>query len=332
MKENRFNVASFAVLCVLGMGLMPAAESWAGEENFPVVGVLGPGLPPAWKSVPAADRLSALKVAELDADRRLMERIYGLTVDSDSLVQDLAMELDVIHGDLLAMCRGARTIATEYTDDLIVNVKREVTFRQVVETLRKSMRRETKGGRLLIEEKVVNIERHNRDVDLTAVGSGAVPGSKGQSMIMSKRVAQMDAYRQLAERTMGLEISGQTTVRNFVLVSDRIQARMASALVKHVNFTDSRYLSDGSCEIDAELILVKLIETLESTFNRYGKGMRVTEEDFKRLSKTQERTVLKVTGRGAMRPGGPPETGWFEPYEEEVTIIRRVIGEGTVIK
>ena len=56
----------------------------------------GPKLPEIWVKAGPQQRLKALRAAELDGDRLLCERVYGLMIDADTSVQDLALENDCL--------------------------------------------------------------------------------------------------------------------------------------------------------------------------------------------------------------------------------------------
>ncbi|PAZ00934.1 MAG: hypothetical protein CAK90_02905, partial [Spartobacteria bacterium AMD-G4] len=55
-----------------------------------------PNLPEIWQKAGPRERLKATRAAELDADRLLAERIYGLEVDSETTIADLAAGDDKI--------------------------------------------------------------------------------------------------------------------------------------------------------------------------------------------------------------------------------------------
>lgn len=66
-----------------------------------------------------------------------------------------------------------------------------------------------------------------------AVGMVAIDMSrpKGQAIAMAKRGAQIEAQRQILEKVLGLRIDSQTTVRDLVTESDKIDAQ-SSGLVR----------------------------------------------------------------------------------------------------
>lgn len=120
-----------------------------------------------------------------------------------------------------------------------------------------------------------------------ATGSGA-PNPDAPSMAVARlgaeRAARMDALRNLLETTQGVRITGETTVRNFVLESQSIRARV-EGIVKGATEVDRRYLSDGGVSVTMRILL-------------WG---------------TFARTIVESLGRGS--PGEPQDRG--DPLKPE---------------
>lgn len=90
--------------------------------------------------------------------------------------------------------------------------------------------------------------------NIKVTGSGAPPakGSAAQKRLMARRAAVADGYRQLAELINGVRVDSETIVKDFVTESDTIKVKV-SALIKGAQIGDTRYLSDGSVEVDMRL-------------------------------------------------------------------------------
>ncbi len=94
-------------------------------------------------------------------------------------------------------------------------------------------------------------------IKISAKGAGAPPPTAvnpAQARLMAERAAKVDAMRNLLEQAYGVTISSHTTVRNFVTENDTIRARV-DAYVRGAKVVDTRYLSDGSAEVEMELTL-----------------------------------------------------------------------------
>lgn len=91
-------------------------------------------------------------------------------------------------------------------------------------------------------------------IKVTGTGAPPAKGSAAQKRLMARRAAIADGYRQLAELINGVRVDSETVVKDFVTESDTIRTQV-SALIKGAKIGDTRYLSDGSVEVDMMLDL-----------------------------------------------------------------------------
>ncbi len=90
-----------------------------------------------------------------------------------------------------------------------------------------------------------------------ATGVGAInpklpPSAQRKNAL---RAAQLDAMRNMLETLNGVLLTSETTVENAMMSSDIIKTRV-EGIVKNFRFTSKpRYMSDGSVEIDMEMLL-----------------------------------------------------------------------------
>ena len=94
-------------------------------------------------------------------------------------------------------------------------------------------------------------------IKVTAKGGGAPPANavnQAQARLMAERAAKVDAMRNLLEQTYGVTIKSRTTVKDFITQNDTIKARV-NAYIKGAKVIDTKYLSDGSVEVEMEIIL-----------------------------------------------------------------------------
>jgi hypothetical protein len=73
---------------------------------------------------------------------------------------------------------------------------------------------------------------------------------------MTERASKVDAYRNLLEQAYGLQVTGATTVRDFVTQSDSVRTQV-DAFIRGARVVDTRLLDDGSVETDMEITLGK---------------------------------------------------------------------------
>lgn len=308
----------------------------------------GPNLPEIWQKAGPRERLKATRAAELDADRLLAERIYGLQVDAETTVADLAAKEDTIGSAVSATLVGAvSTAAPEYLADGTVQVVRAVKIREVINTLNTAVK-----GKILSDgsfETVSNKTKTNtetKDSVIDVMGNAALPGSEGHQKIMAKRAAELDAYRRLAARMMGIKISGETTIRDMALENDELVAGLSHVLKGAAPTAIKFNKDDGSCEVT---MAVKTADVLRTT-KRIVKGDKVTTT----IKDSIEEKTFSETGHGAMRevtqgdapseevneniPSDQPivdakvKVSGIDPFFETTAIIKQVVQSEPVVQ
>ncbi|MCX5851210.1 MAG: LPP20 family lipoprotein [Deltaproteobacteria bacterium] len=99
--------------------------NWSTGE-IEAVGIGGP--PEKFTGKPQA-RPMAIRAAQLDAYRNLLEITKGVRVDSATIVKDYTVESDTIRTQVEGIVRGARIVKTEYLSDGTVEVTLKMAFR-----------------------------------------------------------------------------------------------------------------------------------------------------------------------------------------------------------
>lgn len=136
-----------------------------------------------------------------------------------------------------------------------------------------------------------------------------------QNKLLARRAAEADCFRRLAETVYGLQLTANTYVRDFVAESDEIRTAVDS-FVKGVRLGAPRYFDDGTCEVDAEVTVAKLVTSLKEIHATHYHGNTVTTTDIEKITTSVKSDVIRVTGSGAPRPEIPP----LPPgYEEAIT-------------
>jgi len=98
-----------------------------------------------------------------------------------------------------------------------------------------------------------------QEVTLRGRGAGAPPAraaNAAQAKLMTERAAKVDGYRNLLEQAYGLQVTGSTSVRDFVTQSDTVRTQV-DAFIRGAKVVDTRYLDDGSAEVEMEVTLGK---------------------------------------------------------------------------
>jgi hypothetical protein len=325
MKNLRLHsLASLLAVSIFAPAVHAAVRSTEGPA---------PNLPEIWQKAGPRERLKATRAAELDADRLLIERLYGVQIDSRSTVADLAMQDDSIAALAGASLVGALTVGEpEYFDDGRVEVVKSVKIEQVIETIRRKTKEKLRAdGTSEMVDFDEKTELATEGKTLEAMGNAAIPGSLGHQKIMAKRAAELDAYRRLAQRLMDIRIDSETTVRDACLESDDLIASL-SQLVKGAEPLSIRYLDDGSCEVKMSITKQDLVRAVTRTTQGRAHSTRIEDT-------IREKTFVE-TGRGAMHPvqaaTSEPQTADLPPapatqkpnadiFFETETIIRRLL-------
>jgi hypothetical protein len=262
-------------------------------------------LPGVWAQVPVQERLKALRAAEVDGTRLLLERIMGLHVGSETTVRDLVLANDSVRGQLEASIKGVTSSeAPTYLPDGRLEVVRAVKVRQLIEVVSKVSTQQL-GAKGVVSSlttasnKTVDARTETFDV----VGSSAVAGSEGHRKILAKRAAEMDAYRKLGERLLGVKVSSNTTVKDLAIKSDEVVKTMAG-LVKGAEATDIQFGHDGGCSVTMQVNLGDVLRTVTRTAN----GKSSIEDSIR-----QE--IISETGNGA-----PPEQSSVAQREPSVQV------------
>lgn len=221
--------------------------------------VNGPNLPPVWEAASAKDRLNAIKAAEIDADRLLIERVQGAEIETGTRVRDLISEQDLSRGLTTGFITGAQTVkAPIFLPDGQVQVVRQIQLEQVVEYIKRVVKQKAyKNGLSQVVSDVTTPSRKTVITNLDVVGNSALPGSEGHQKIMSKRAAEIDCYRRIAARLKGMTVASETLTENFVFDSDQVDSNLM-ALVKDAVVKDIQYNKrDGSCKVTMELVVTE---------------------------------------------------------------------------
>lgn len=268
-------------------------------------------LPEIWQEVPANQRLQYVRAAEIDATRLLAERIAGIALDGETTVRELAAADETIKGAMDATLKGVRTTGgPTFCEDGRVEVVRAVNLESVI--------------KFIVEKTGCNSVTTFKTVKETidALGAAAIPGSLGYKHVLSKRAAEVDVYRRLAERLVGVKVDAETTLRDCAVQDDEVKSILATGL-KSAEITTIAYNADGTAAVTAKLRVGPLVRTIER--KRNSKGQMVTVSD-----KTDQ-MVLEETGHGAPKGDAPAEGSASISSEEVETIIAEVISRTPIL-
>jgi hypothetical protein len=296
-----------------------AASLPANAAVRPTEAAEAPALPEIWQKVPAQQRLMALRAAEVDGTRLLLERIMGLHTSSETTVRDLTLSNDSVRGVLSASIKGVTSSEPpQYFPDGRVEVVRAVKVQQLIEVINRVIQQQklADGSTRTITDSQ-NREFVQRNEKFDVVGSSALPGSEGLTKIRAKRAAEADAYRKLGERILGVKVTSDTTVKDLALKNDAVVSTMAG-LIKGAEPTAIQFQKDGSCEVTMQLRLGDVLRTVTRVVN--GKTHTEDSINAKVISETGMGTAESVSSAVA-------DTGTVVEEEQISETLRRVVSE-----
>lgn len=99
---------------------------------------------------------------------------------------------------------------------------------------------------------------------ITAVGNGIAPQNAinaAQARFMARRAAVVEAYRNLAEMVKGVNITGESTVANGLLMNDNASSKV-SAFIQGARIVSERMTPDGGYEVTMQAPLFGISNSL----------------------------------------------------------------------
>ena len=274
-------------------------------------------LPAIWNSASAQERLKAIRVAQLDAYRALLERVYGFQLSSGTSIYDCALQSDRIHNKLNLLLKGAVELEKpEFNDKGMVMVVYGLKLRKIIEVLKEDKTFDT-----------ITISKAVQEKTIEALGCGALPNTIGMKMLRAKRAAELDAYRLMAERITGIKINSETTVANMCLKNDKVQTSLV-AFLKGLKPVAVDYKEDGACAVTMQLKIREVVKTVETLVRIYNSE---NKDKLENVNIATNDKILRVTGHGAPRDNVvvDPST---DIYRSEITVLRTVLKKEIVIE
>ncbi len=157
-------------------------------------------------------RIMTTRAAKVMAERSLVESVYGLKVRAKEEVENLIASSFV----------GSTESKTSAT---ISGIK----FEEVVYDDTKDIAKVTASIQL---PEIVNIDGKTTDlknkVFRRVAFATSTPSQAGPLRAM--RAAELDAYKQLVKRVVGFTLESQTSVKNYMLVSDSVKTKVMATI------------------------------------------------------------------------------------------------------
>ena len=93
-------------------------------------------------------------------------------------------------------------------------------------------------------------------ITIRAIGMGVAPEntiSPAQALVLAKRAAIADAYRQLGEKMYGIRVNAKDTIKDAVIKNSQIRTQV-NGIIRNAEIVETVY-QDGLCQVEMELKL-----------------------------------------------------------------------------
>ncbi len=292
--------------------------------------------PGPWAEAKGSTVAQTTRAATLDGYRRLAERIYGLQVTGGSVVYDLVLADDQIRAQMATCIQGAQAIGEPtYNEDGTVYVTVGVTLRKIYEVIDAAV--QTINGKITFAE--YSRDMIAEDTLVEALGTSALQGTDGLSMIRAKRAAEVAAFRAMAEKVIGMQITSKTNVRDMMLADDTIQSSVC-AYLRGLKPTAIEVDQKGVVTVTLQLKVRYVYQIIEQTITRHKGMFRTKEEVVTKITEKIEDDVITASGQGAPRdetmepvPGNPAQAvAANEAYSVERVVLKKLVASGVVVE
>jgi hypothetical protein len=116
--------------------------------------------------------------------------------------------------------------------------------------------------------------------------------------LMARRAAQADAYRKMGNTILGLRLSDDAIVKDFVNESEEIRTEF-SKIIRGIRFVRKvNYHPSGHVEVTALMDREELIKELSEIARRHSQGKKWSPESFHSLRSSGIPRVIRATGIG----------------------------------
>ncbi|MCX6356844.1 MAG: hypothetical protein NT045_03045, partial [Candidatus Aureabacteria bacterium] len=276
------------------------------------------------------EKLMAKRAAQVDAYRKLTEEIKGLQINSTTYVRDFIAESDQINSSFSEFIKGLKVDGpARYMPDGTCEVDVKVTLQQVMQCLKRINLDYPDAKRTRMSFDQMGTYTKKTVFSTTGVGlppsqkpeaavpkgadlkTAGIPGWENvtpQGRLLAERAALTDARRNLAETVKGLKVTGQTYVRDFVVLNDQIQTSLSTFMAGIKESGPYRYVPDGICEVDVEVTIQDVIKQLNTIRQHYHTMFPpqcvFRDVQFERIVDWGPPKLIKASGNGAVPARG----------------------------
>lgn len=232
-------------------------------------------------------KLMTVNAAKVIAERAIVESVIGIKIRSQERVENLIAEEVTIDSKTAAAIKGIEYGDIVYDPDKdIAQVEASIQLGRVTNIIDKTI---DFGGKTI------------RRVGF-ATSTPAMAGP-----LQALRAAEMDAYKQLAKIIIGFKIDSTTSVKNYLLESDSVRAKMMAAIYG-ADLVSYRWDEDGNAFVtmrlqfgDVEDVLGQKLQYDNEVIEVEGSGAQI--DDFTQAPATDGEGAQFNGRRATIREG-----------------------------
>ncbi len=157
-------------------------------------------------------RLMSIMAAKVQASRSLVESIYGLKIRATESVEDM-------------IAANYQSVTETKTQGFIKNIK----YTNIIYDSKKDIAKVEASVQLDTMQNIDGEQMNLQNKVFRRVGYGTST-RKNAGAIAALRAAEIDAYRELGKRLVGMQVESKTSVENYLLKSDIVKTKLLATL------------------------------------------------------------------------------------------------------
>ncbi len=238
------------------------------------------GFQPAWAGNKKFMTINAAKVL---AERAIVESVIGLKVRGNEKVEDIIAASVTIEAKTAAEIKGV-----EYVD-IVYDAAKDIA----------KVTAEIKVGRI---SNIVGRRINYGDLTIRRVAF-ATSTPANAAPLQALRAAELDAYKQLAKKIIGFKIKGSSSVENFILKSDDVEAKFMVALYG-AELVGYRWDNEGDAYVKLSIRLGLIEDVLGQRLEYNNQVIEVEGTGAQRDDFSEAQQQQPVTEEGGQRQFG----------------------------
>lgn len=206
-------------------------------------------------------RLMSIMAAKVQASRSLVESIYGLKIRANESVEDM-------------IAANYQSVTETKTEGFIKNIK----FSTPVYDSKKDIAKVEASVQLDTMQNIDGEQMNLQNKVFRRVGYGTST-QKNAGAIAALRAAEIDAYKELGKRLVGMQVESKTSIENYLLTSDVVKTKLLATLYL-AEVSDYGWEKNGDA-------FVNMILNVKDATSILGKSIGIQED------------IIEVQGFGA---------------------------------